>query len=92
MSEIKKIMVALATTQYAEGIFKYAAKLGAALDAELLVVNIINSRDVEAVRSISAMGYQVDGGHYVEGVRADRATFLEAIYDRTDFPRNGSAR
>jgi nucleotide-binding universal stress UspA family protein len=85
MSEFKKIMVALGVTQYSEGIFKYAAKLAVALDAELLVVNIINSRDVESIRSISAMGYEVDGAHYVEGVRADRAAFLQAIFDRTDF-------
>ena len=32
------------------------------------------------------MGYEVDGGHYVEGVRADRAAFLKAIVDGSDFP------
>lgn len=86
MSEFRKILVALGITQYSEGIFQYAAKLATALDAELLVVNIINSRDVDAIRSISAMGYEVDGGHYVEGVRAERTVFLKGIFDRTDFP------
>lgn len=86
MSEFKKILVALGITQYSEGIFQYAAKLATALDAELLVVNIINSRDVDAIRSISAMGYEVDGSHYVEGVRAERTAFLKGIFDRTDFP------
>ena len=87
MSEFRKILVALAITPYSEHIFTYAAKLGTALDAELLVVNIINARDVEAVRSISAMGYEVDGGHYVEGVRADRAIFLTDIIERSGFPK-----
>ena len=88
MSEFRKIMVALGITQYSEGIFRCAARLATALDGDLLVVNVINSRDVEAVRSISAMGYEVDGGHYVEGVRADRKAFLKAIIDRTGFPQD----
>ena len=86
MSGFKRIMVALAVTQYSEGIFRYAAGLAKALGSELLVVNIINARDVDAIRSISSMGYEVDGGHYVEGVRADRAAFLKAIVDGSDFP------
>ena len=49
MDEIKKIMVALGFSEYAEGIFNYADKLAAKLGAELIVANIINSRDVEAV-------------------------------------------
>ncbi len=86
MSTFKKIMVALGITQYAEGIFAYAAGLAEALEADLLVVNIINKRDVEAIRSITSMGYEVDGGHYVEGVRADRSAFLKEIIERAGFP------
>lgn len=86
MDEFKKILVALGITQYSEDLFKYAARLAGVLDAELLVVNIINVRDVESIQSISAMGYEVDGAHYVEGVRADRTAFLKEIMDRTDFP------
>jgi K+-sensing histidine kinase KdpD len=56
MDETKKILVALAFSEYAEGIFGYAAKLAKRLDAELIVTSIINLRDVQAVGTISSMG------------------------------------
>lgn len=86
MSDFKKIMVALGITEYSEGIFNYAAKLASALDSDILVVNVINSRDVEAVRRVSAMGYNVDGEHYVDGVRKEREAFLADIVARSGFP------
>ncbi len=87
MDDIKKIMVALAFSEHAKGIFNYAAKLAATLNAELLVLSIINSRDVEAVESISAMGYDVDGDHYVRNIRNERNQILEQIIRESGFPR-----
>jgi len=87
MDEIKKIMVAIAFSEHAKGIFDYAAKLAVSLNAELLVVSIINSRDVEAVESISAMGYDVDGEHYVRNIRNERNQILEQIIEESAFPR-----
>ena len=86
MKDIKKIMVALAFSEYAKDIFNYAVGLAQYAEAELVVVNIINSRDVQAVRKISAMGYDVDGEHYVEGVRTERKAILEKIIKSSGFP------
>lgn len=88
MGEFKKIMVALVISDYSQGIFDYAAKLASALDARLIVANIINSRDVEAVGSIVSMGYEVDGDHYVEGVRKERREFLDKLMSQSSFPRD----
>ena len=86
MENIKKIMVALAFSEHAKDIFNYAVGLAKPAKAELVVVNIINSRDVQAVRKISAMGYDVDGEHYVEGVRKEREEILEQIIQASAFP------
>ena len=86
MSHFKKILVALAFSEYAEGIFNYAAKLADGLDAELVVGSIINQRDVEAVETISSMGYQVDGEHYVASIREERESQLEQIVQKSSFP------
>jgi nucleotide-binding universal stress UspA family protein len=52
----------------------------------MIVVNIINSRDVEAVGAIAAMGYEVDSEHYVSGVEAERRRALEQMLEKISFP------
>jgi nucleotide-binding universal stress UspA family protein len=79
MDEIKKIMVALGFSEYSEGIFKYADKLAAKLGAELVVANIINSRDVEAVTAITNMGYDLDPEKYVKELKEERRKAFGAI-------------
>ena len=72
-------MVALGFSEYSEGIFKYADKLAAKLGAELVVANIINSRDVEAVTAITNMGYDLDPERYIKEVKAERQNAFEKI-------------
>ena len=79
MEEIKKIMVALGYSEYAEGIFKYADKLAAKLGAELVVANIINSRDVEAVSAITNMGYDLDPERYIKELQEERQNAFKQI-------------
>jgi len=86
MEDIKKILVALAFSEYAKGIFNFAAGLAERLEAELIVASVINSRDVATVRKISSMGYDVDGEHYIEGVRKEREIILEQIMKESSFP------
>jgi nucleotide-binding universal stress UspA family protein len=79
MDEIKKIMVAVGFSEYSEGIFNYADKLAEKLGAELIVANIINSRDVEAVTAITNMGYDLDPERYIKEVKAERRNAFEEI-------------
>jgi nucleotide-binding universal stress UspA family protein len=79
-------MVALAFGEYTEGIFGYAAQLAGQLEARLLVASVINTRDVEAVRTVSAMGYQVDGAHYVEEIRKERREIVDRLVNQAGFP------
>ena len=79
MDEIKKIMVALGFSEYAEGIFNYGDMLATKLGAELIVANIINSRDVEAVTAIANMGYDLDPERYIKELKAERRNAFEEI-------------
>lgn len=87
MGRIKKILVAMASTEYCRGIFDYSATLARALDAEIIIVSIINSRDIDAVRQVAAMGYAVDGENYVASVKETRKQDIYAILGDTIFPR-----
>ncbi len=87
MEHVKKVMVATGFSGYAEGLLHYGAKLADSMDAELLVVSVINIRDIDAVGRIVSLGYKVDGEHYVDGVKADRKEMLKEILSKTDFPK-----
>lgn len=87
MDTVKKVMVALAFSEYAAGTFKFAAQFAQCCDAELIVASVVNARDVESVRTISAMGYEVDGEHYVQSIKDERRRILDEVTAETDFPR-----
>ena len=86
MNEIKKIMVAADLTEYSEGLLNYAARIAESMNAELIVANIINTRDVEAVGMIAAMGYEVDSEHYVSGIKDEHQKTLNQILAKLSFP------
>ncbi|MFO8084308.1 MAG: universal stress protein [Desulfobacterales bacterium] len=86
MSDFKKILVALSFADLSKAIFNSAAKLAEGLGADLIVLNVINSRDVEAVQTISAMGYNVDSNQYTLGIEEERKAFLEDIIRESSFP------
>jgi nucleotide-binding universal stress UspA family protein len=83
MDEIKKILVALGFSDYAQGIFNYADMLADKLGAELIVANIINSRDVEAVTVIKNMGYDLDPERYIKEIKEERRKAFEAVSKNT---------
>ena len=86
MDEINKIMVAADLTEYSEGLLNYAVRIAESMKAELIVANIINTRDVEAVGMIAAMGYEVDSEHYVSGIKDERRKTFTQILGKLSFP------
>ncbi len=65
-------MVPLAFSKYSQGILDYAAGIAAPMGAELLVVNVINKRDLDAVQKIASFGYKVDTEKYIEIMKKER--------------------
>ncbi len=80
-----KILVPIAFSQYSRGILKFAAKIAGPLGAELVIVNIVNERDLEAVERISAFGYKVDGDHYVQTIQKERLEKLDELIKDINF-------
>lgn len=76
---IKKILAPIAFTKYAKGIVSYAADLAALTGAELLIANVINERDLEAIDKITSYGYKVDVAHYTETVKKERREKLDML-------------
>ena len=76
---VKKILVPIAFSKYSQGILTYAAGIAASLEAELLVVNVINERDLEAVDKIASFGYKVDVEGYLETMKSERREDLKGL-------------
>jgi nucleotide-binding universal stress UspA family protein len=88
MDEFKKIMVAVGYSEYSAGIFYYAEKLAKKLGAELIVANIINVRDVEAVSAITNMGYDLDPERYVKELKEERRNAFEEIAKKASLSKD----
>jgi nucleotide-binding universal stress UspA family protein len=88
MNDFRNILAALAFSNYCQDIFNYAADLAGRLEANLILGSIIDSRDVKAVQKISSMGYDVDGEHYIEGIRKEREILLEEYLKESSFPQD----
>ena len=86
MTDSNRIMVTVAFSAYTEGLFRYATRLADRMNADLVVANVINQRDVSAVRRIVDMGYEVDGDHYVGGVKKERYDILAKLIADCGFP------
>ena len=52
MPEVNRILVAICFSEYCGGTFAYATRLAAQLQAELIVANVINAKDVKAISKI----------------------------------------
>ena len=86
MTDINKLMVALAFSSHTAETLRYATRLAQRMDADLIVASIINARDVAAVRRIVDMGYAVDGDHYVRDIRKEREAKLAEMIADCGFP------
>jgi len=87
MPEVNKILVAICFSDYCPGTFAYATRLATQLQAELVVANIINIKDVQAIGRIESMGYSISAEEYVKGVKEERREELGKMVADSGFPK-----
>ncbi|MEN8210246.1 MAG: universal stress protein [Thermodesulfobacteriota bacterium] len=88
MDNIKKILVPLEFTEYSPGVFNCAVQMAMNSDAKIIVLSIINSRDIESVESIVSMGYDVNAEHYVKEIKNDRKQQLSKMADEAEIDKD----
>jgi nucleotide-binding universal stress UspA family protein len=79
VSKIKTILVACDFSDYTRGVFACAAELARSLKAALIVVNVINERDVEAVKRVEREYPVVSANKFVAQLKEDRTQLMEAL-------------
>ena len=87
MPEENKILVAICFSEYCGGTFAYAARLAEQLQAELIVANVIDAKDVKAISKIESMGYSISTKDYIEGVKEERKAELKKMIAESGFPK-----
>lgn len=79
---IKKILAPIAFSKFSEGILRFAAETAKAFGAQLILVNVINERDIEAVQKITAFGYKVDTDHYLQTLIQERRKEMNQLLEK----------
>lgn len=77
---LKKVMACLDLSAYAEATFLHALTLAKGLGAELVLLNVVNSRGLDALDQLAAEGYAVNRDKYIDSVVADRRAAFEKEY------------
>lgn len=79
MSSIHIIMVAVDLSKYSLPTAQYASKLAHDLSADLLFVNVINQRDIDAVQSIATTNLSFPFDQYVSDRMQERRDKLNEL-------------
>ena len=77
---LKKVMACLDLSAYAESTFLHALSLAKGLGGELVLLNVVNSRGLDALDQLAAEGYAVSRDKYIDTVVADRREAFEKEY------------
>ena len=83
MEHVKKILVAVDFSDYSLPTLRYALSMAEEMNAEVVVVNVINERDIMAVRVAMqhVPGLTVEG--YVQDQKSQRSDRLDALIRET---------
>jgi nucleotide-binding universal stress UspA family protein len=86
VSDIRKILVPVTFSEFSEELIEYAVGVARSLSAEIVFMNVIDQRDIQAVQTITSFGYEVDETHYIQEVEKQRIGILEERLNRINYP------
>jgi nucleotide-binding universal stress UspA family protein len=79
MEQMGKILVAIDFSDYSLPTLRYALSLADRTGAEVVAVNVINERDVQAIRSVKHMVLDLDEKEFIITQKANRDQKLEEL-------------
>jgi len=79
MESINKIMAAIDLSDYSFETLKYAADLAGVCNAELIIVNVINQKDIDSIQKIATISSGISVAHYIEEQKGDRSIRIEKL-------------
>jgi len=83
MEAIKKIMVAIDLSAYSRDILKYAGTLAKNINSELIIVNVINNRDIEALQKAAMETDAFSVEEWLIRQKEERLRLIEGLVEET---------
>lgn len=84
MEQITKIMVAIDFSAYSDYTLKYAANLASSLKAQLIVANVVNQRDIAAMRSILQTNVDLTVNEYARREKEERSQKVQSLLEQAN--------
>jgi nucleotide-binding universal stress UspA family protein len=84
MEKIRKIMVGYDMSEYAEEALKYAVHLAENTGAELVVVNVINQRDVDAIQHVAMEVSSISVPAWLDKQEQIRSEAMDGVIEAAD--------
>ncbi len=78
MKMIHRILVAIDFSQFSKYILEYAVNLAEPLNADLVLVNVINQRDIDIVSRLS-ININLNAQEYIDQTRNERLQAMDAM-------------
>ncbi len=79
MNKIKRILAAIDFSEYSEEVISYAIDLARSLEAELIVANVINQRDLDIIKSVILDVDRIPLGDFISHGETQRRSELRDL-------------
>ena len=79
MKTIHRILVAIDFSQFSKFILEYAVNLAVPLNADLVLANVINQRDIDIVSKLSLNISSMSAQEYIDQTRNERLQAMDAM-------------
>lgn len=79
MKKVNKILVACDLSNYSIQAVEYAADMAESVNAELVIVNVINQRDLEMVEKVSQHTDKITVSNYIRETRENRSEEIAKV-------------
>ena len=89
MKTVNTIMVAVDFSPFTLFTVRYAARLAEDVGADLLLVNVINQRDVDMVKQVAAAAPDFSFENYLEDTRRDRQDGFQKLIEDAPCRKEG---
>ena len=84
MKTIKKIMAAIDLSEYSRDILNYAGTVAESIKSELIIVNVINNRDIEVLQKAAMETDAFSVKEWIKRQKEERLGFIKSLIEETE--------
>ena len=83
MKDIKRVLACVDLSEYSKMVIEYALEFAQGVNTEFLLFNVINDKDIEAVKTLSPhFPGEFNVESYIDSIKAERQQMIQDIIER----------